>query len=64
MFDISWQEVSVLLAAVLVLPALAWAVAVGIPRRVRARRRPRGWDEHVLGRDPDRSRNRPDASSR
>jgi len=55
MFDISWLEASVFLAVALVLPAIAWVVAVAIPRRVRARRRPRGWDELVLGRDPDRS---------
>ena len=56
MFDISWPEAAIFLAAVLVLVGLACAAAVGIPRRVRGRRRPRGWDEHVLGRDSDRSR--------
>jgi hypothetical protein len=62
-FDVSWLEVSLFVGAVLVLPALAWAVAVSIPRRLRARRRPRGWDEHVLGRDPDRSRKGPGAGA-
>ena len=56
MFDISWLETAIFFAAVLALVGLAWAVAVGIPRLVRGRRRPRGWDEHVLGRDTDRSR--------
>ncbi len=54
MFDISWLEVVLVLAAVLlILVGLAWAVAL-LLRLVRARRRPRGWDERVLG--PDRSR--------
>ena len=32
MFDISWLEAAIFLAAVLLLVGLAWAVAVGIPR--------------------------------
>lgn len=56
MFDVSWLEAAIFLAVVLLLVALAWAVAVAIPRRMRGRRRRRGWDEHVLGRDSDRSR--------
>ena len=54
MFDISWLEVSLLLAALVVVVCLLWAATVGVSRRLRARRRPHGWDERVLG--PDRSR--------